>query len=144
MGVLSGWFNGPMRHLGVRYEDGEYIFRQGDTGETIYSVQEGHVEILAAREGCQEMVLAVLGPGELFGLTVLTGDFVRTVTARAKGNARVLSVDRLTLVRQMHTDPALTFRILAQSLERLRELTRSLPCPGTTLAGEKEIALSLP
>ena len=52
--------------LGRTYGDGEAIVRQGDTGDCMYVVQRGTVEVVRETpEG--EVRLAVLGEGDVFG-----------------------------------------------------------------------------
>lgn len=50
-----------------RYNRGDCVFLKGDPGEALYIILTGEVEILLEnREGLEE-VLAILGPGDVFG-----------------------------------------------------------------------------
>ncbi|MBF0284687.1 MAG: cyclic nucleotide-binding domain-containing protein [Magnetococcales bacterium] len=111
------------RRMGRHYNDGEVIFRQGEQGDQVFSVQEGEVEVMVESPGgCGCQRIAVLKAGDLFGLGSLVKQGERCATARAKGGAWVLTLDRATLIRQLHTDPSLAFSILSKTLERLQAL----------------------
>lgn len=108
--------------LGRVYQDGEVIFRQGETGEHMYVIQEGQVEISVNRDD-EESTIAVRNQGEFFGEMALFDRVVRMATARAVGNARLLSVDQKNLMRRIHQDPSLAFRIIQGMSQRIRELS---------------------
>lgn len=107
--------------LGKMYEDGQAIFHQGETGDCMYLVQEGKVEILQ-RKGEMEFCLAVLDKGEYFGEKALFGDTVRTATARSLGGAFVLSVKKKDFLSSVHDDPSLAFNMLKKMCARIQEL----------------------
>ncbi len=111
--------------LGKMYEDGQAIFRQGETGDCMYLVQEGKVEILQ-RKGEMEFCLAVLDKGEYFGEKALFGETVRTATARSLGVAFVLSVKKKDFLSSIHHDPSLAFNMLKKMSARIQELEAQL------------------
>jgi len=51
----------------VNYKAGEVIFHEYDTGDALYVVEEGAVRIWVTDEDVQEVTLAELKPGQLFG-----------------------------------------------------------------------------
>jgi flavin-dependent dehydrogenase len=111
--------------LGRRYEDGESIIRQGDIGEDMYVIQEGRVRITMTRDGA-EIPLRTMGEGEFFGEMALFDREVRSATARADGPARVLTVDRHSLLRRIQEDPSLAFRIIEMMSGRVRQLSSEI------------------
>ncbi|MEO0255150.1 MAG: cyclic nucleotide-binding domain-containing protein [candidate division WOR-3 bacterium] len=50
----------------ILYKKNEYIFREGDESDHIYIIDSGKVKIFKVKQH-KEKILAVLGPGELFG-----------------------------------------------------------------------------
>ena len=67
----------------VELAAGTVLFEQGDAADYVYVVESGNVEILRARPGGGEKILAVIGPGAFFGeLGPLLG-LPRSATARA-------------------------------------------------------------
>lgn len=111
--------------LGRTYEDGEVIIRQGDPGDCMYVIQEGKVAVVLTQDGSQT-ILAYRHEGDFFGEMALFEREVRMATVRAVGRARVLSVDQRNLVRRVHEDPSLAYRIIQTMSQRIRELSREV------------------
>lgn len=111
--------------LGRVYEDGEIVVRQGDQGDCLYVVQEGRVEVVVERDG-RETVLRELGPGEMVGEMAVFDRIVRSATVRARGQARLLTVDRKNFLRRVNEDPSIAFRIVESMSRRVRELSREV------------------
>ncbi len=111
--------------LGKIYQSGEIIVRQGETGDCMYFVQSGKVEVIKESEG-REVRLAELGEGEFFGEMALFEKDVRSATVRPLGEVRVLSVDKKMFLRKIHDDPSLAFRVMQRMSRRIRELNDEL------------------
>lgn len=111
--------------LGKIYRDGEVIVRQGEVGDCMYVIQSGRVEVLHERD-CKAVQLVVLGEGVTFGEMAILDRAVRSATVRALGEVRVLTVDKRTLLRRIHEDPSLVFRIMQGMARRIRELSAEL------------------
>jgi CRP-like cAMP-binding protein len=105
--------------LGKTFKDGEIIIRQGEVGDCMYVVQAGQVEVFQ-KLADSEVRLATMGEGEFFGEMALFEREVRSATVRAVGEARVLTVDRHTLLRRFHEDPSLAYRLVQTLSQRLR------------------------
>jgi CRP-like cAMP-binding protein len=114
-----------MASLGKQYEDGETIVRQGDTGNCMYVVQTGRVQVIVDSHG-EEIILRTLGKNDFFGEMALFERDVRTSTARAMGPARVLTIDRKTFLRGISEDPSLALRMVGMMSHRIRDLTDRL------------------
>ncbi len=108
--------------LGRTYHDGEVVFSQGDEGNCLYVVQEGQLEIVRAEDG-KETVLRVAGKDELIGEMAIFQKVVRSATVRARGTARVLTLDKRNFLRRINEDPSLAFRIVETMSRRVRELS---------------------
>jgi CRP/FNR family cyclic AMP-dependent transcriptional regulator len=108
--------------LGRVFEDGQTIIQQGERDDCMYVVQDGLVEVVVDRDG-SERVMAILGQGEFFGELALFDRAVRMATVRALGEARVLSVDKRNLMRRIHEDPSLVYRMLLEMSRRIRDLS---------------------
>jgi CRP/FNR family cyclic AMP-dependent transcriptional regulator len=114
-----------MAGLGKIYQDGEVIVRQGETGNCMYVVQEGRVEAVDESEG-KAVVLRTLSRNDFFGEMALFEKDLRTVTIRAVGTARVLTIDRRQFLRGIHEDPSLAMRVIKTMSHRIRDLTGRL------------------
>lgn len=108
--------------LGRVFEDGQIIIQQGELGDCMYVVQAGLVEVIVTQDG-SERIMAILGQGEFFGEMALCDRAVRMATVRGLGEARVLTVDKRNLMRRIHEDPSLVFRMLLEMSGRIRDLS---------------------
>lgn len=108
--------------LGRVYADGEVVFCQGEVGDCMYVIEDGTVEIVAEREG-RETVLRTAGSGELIGEMAIFEHRPRSATVRARGTARVLTLDKRNFMRRISEDPTLAFRIIESMARRVRELS---------------------
>lgn len=112
--------------LGRLYGDGEVIIRQGDTGQSMYVVQSGRVEVLQNSWDGSEQHLAYLETGDFFGEMSVFEREVRSATVRAVGEARVLQIDKKTLMRRLREDPLLAVNLLKTMSHRIRDLDAHL------------------
>ena len=117
------------RELGTTYRDGEAIVRQGESGDCMYVVQAGAVEVVQAADGGEQR-LALLSAGEAFGEMAIFEREVRAATVRAVGEARVLRVDKRTLLRRIQEDPLLAVSLLETLSHRLRAMDAKLAAAG--------------
>ena len=108
--------------LGRVFHDGEVVVRQGETGDCMYVVQDGNVDVVMDRDG-HEVFLRTMGKGEFIGEMGIFERVPRSATVRAKGEARLLSVDRKTFLRRIHEDPSLAFRVVESMSQRIRDLS---------------------
>jgi CRP-like cAMP-binding protein/flavin-dependent dehydrogenase len=108
--------------LGKVYRDGDVIVRQGESGDCMFVVQAGQVEVLHEHDG-KPVRLAVRGEGDFFGEMSLVEREVRSATVRALGEARVLTIDKQTFLRRVHEDPSLAYRILQKMSQLVRGLS---------------------
>ena len=114
-----------MAGLGKEYEQGDVIFRQGESGNCMFVIQEGEVEAVAETDG-KELRLRTMGPNEFFGEMALFEKETRTATIRAIRPTRVLTIDKKTFLGGIHEDPSLAFRIVQTMTHRIRDLTDRL------------------
>lgn len=108
--------------LGKEYADGEVICRQGEIGDRMYIIQAGQATVIREVDGT-DIFLAELTAGDFFGEMSLFDRSPRSATVRAKGRARVLTLDKRTFLRGVHEDPSLAYRMLQQMCKRIRRLT---------------------
>jgi NADH:ubiquinone reductase (H+-translocating) len=91
----------------AHYEPGEIVFNEGDTGDSLFMILAGSVEVLK-RVDSDTRVVRTLGPGEYFGEMALLGRHPRSAGTRA-----LTPLDLLVL-------PASDFSALADGLSEFR------------------------
>ncbi len=115
----------PGNTIGKLYAAGATVVRQGESGDCMYVIQEGQVEVLIEQAG-QTTRLAVRGPGEFIGEMAIFEREARMATVRTLGPARILKVDKKNLLRSIHDDPSLAFHVVETLSRRVRELSREV------------------
>ena len=112
--------------LGKVYADREVIIQQGESGNCMYVVQGGRVEVLQNSLKGGEQHLAFLDAGDFFGEMAVFEKEIRSATVRAAGEARVLSVDKKTLLTRIREDPLLAVNLLKTMSRRIRHLNEEI------------------
>ena len=101
------------------YRAGSRIFREGEPGEHAYIIESGRVRITALADG-DEVELALLGNGDLFGEVALVDDQLRTATATAVADTQVLVIERHHFDSRMDAADPMINVFLRVILERFR------------------------
>ena len=115
----------PAGDLGKVYADGEVIFEEGETGECMYVVIQGKVEIYQTRND-QEVILGVCREGDFLGeMAVMTRE-KRSASARALGPARMITIDKRNFLRRVQEDPTIAMRLVQGLSKRIRELNQEV------------------
>ena len=105
---------------------GEVLFRQGDSGEDMYLLQEGTIELSAASEGGEERPLARLSAGDTLGeMALLTGER-RSATAVIGEAAVLYRIDRQTFDEVLMDKPTVSAYFLRQLSDRLHRSNMQL------------------
>ena len=97
-------------------EPGATLFRQGDTGEVMFAVVEGEVEL--TRNGS---VVDVIGPGGIIGELALIDPAPRTATATARTSARVVPVDKREFMFLVQEHPTFALQVMTVMADRIRK-----------------------
>jgi F420-non-reducing hydrogenase small subunit len=97
--------------FGTIYEPGAVIFRQDESGDTLYLIQSGAVEY-SYIQGETETVLTILEKGDFFGEMALFGQERRPATAKATRQTRLLPLTRASLLERMQQDPGVALHLL--------------------------------
>ncbi|HWJ83872.1 MAG TPA: cyclic nucleotide-binding domain-containing protein, partial [Cellulomonas sp.] len=78
---------------------GDVLFHEGEPGDRLYVVREGKIKLGRRSSDGRENLLAVLGPGEMFGELSLFDPGPRTATATVVADAVVLELGHSELVQ---------------------------------------------
>ena len=100
---------------------GETLFKTGEPGEALYIVRAGEVELFIRDTAGQKILLAIAGPGEVFGELALLDRGPRTATAMALADTELLELDREDLLLLFHKSPAAALRLLAAMSQMTRK-----------------------
>jgi CRP/FNR family transcriptional regulator, cyclic AMP receptor protein len=110
----------------VQLGRGQVVFREGDPGDRLYVVSEGKIKLGRSSSDGRENLLAVLGPGEMFGELSLFDPGPRTATATAVTDATVLALSHPDLRPWLTGRPEVALSLLRQVARRLRRTNEVL------------------
>lgn len=92
-GLNDTELNDALQTLDARdLKAGEILFEEGDTGDAVYLVGRGHMEIRVQVPGKPHRILATLEPGSIFGEMSLLLRAPRAATAAATTDATVWQI----------------------------------------------------
>ncbi|MFA7250140.1 MAG: cyclic nucleotide-binding domain-containing protein [Dehalococcoidia bacterium] len=103
------------------FQPGEAIVEEGRTGNGLYVIIDGRVEVVKSDGTERAQTLATLGAGEPFGELALLGEWKRTATVRAIDETTCLGIDRWLFLAHLQRQPAMAVRMLQVVAERLVE-----------------------
>lgn len=123
---------------------GQAVYREGDSGQTMYIVESGSIDLVCAARGTAP--LATLGPGDFFGETELFEDRPRFVSAIARESSRLLCIERAELADLLSQEPAIAMSLLRRLAARQRDseirLTAALGSDGRAQSVEVPAAVA--
>ena len=76
------------------YEDGEYILRQGEVGDSFFIIESGAVKCTQVKSNGREVELITLGNGDYFGEMALMLNETRHANCIAVGETKCFTLDR--------------------------------------------------
>ena len=109
----------------ISLKKGDFVYKQGDIGDSFYIVAEGETELVLRHEDGMVGVVGRLGKGEHFGeLSLLTGT-PRSLSVKAASDLTLLTLDKLVFDDILLENPRI-HRLLDQVMaERLRRASRA-------------------
>ena len=84
----------------------------------MFYMQEGKVKVTVVSEHGKEAVVAIHGTGDFFGEGCLTGQPRRLATATAMTESVIMRLDKATIVRVLHDEPAFSAKFMSYLLAR--------------------------
>jgi hypothetical protein len=116
------------RHA-VSIKNGEFVFREGDTGAELFLVEEGRVELSSSAAPEHIETLEV---GDFFGAASLFSDMPRAISARAVEPCRLVRIDRSTFGEIVRQQPDIALLMLQRVADRMsRDGTEPVATVGT-------------
>ena len=99
---------------------GEILFNEGDDGNQLYVVTEGKIKLGRTSPDGRENLLAILGPGQMFGELSFFDPGPRSATATAVTDVELKSLGHEALSPVLNSHPDVAHALLNQLAGRLR------------------------
>lgn len=106
----------------ARFDAGETVFLEDDTGQCMYVVRAGTISIIDYGK-----VLENIGPGGMFGEMALIDDGCRSASALALEPTDVIRIDRDAFLHLVRDEPRFALAVMRTLADRLRQTKTSSP-----------------
>ena len=123
--LFGGIAGDALGSLGIRikerhYEAGEIVFDEGDTGQNLYLVGEGSVQISKRGRGDRQETLTAKGPGQFFGEMSILDEKPRSARATATAPSILGTINRDGLERLLAHSPETAIHFTRTIMQGLR------------------------
>jgi CRP/FNR family cyclic AMP-dependent transcriptional regulator len=109
----------------IRYRKGEVIFREGEPAERLFLIEQGRVKLSIASSSGQELLIGVLGRGQIFGELAVIDRGPHAMDARAMEDSCVYAFGSDAFWTLLENTAALARRLLELMVRRLRRADRA-------------------
>jgi CRP/FNR family transcriptional regulator, cyclic AMP receptor protein len=107
-----------------RYSARQVVVWEGEAGGTLFLSLTGYFKAVTAGSDGKEVLLSVMGPGEVFGeLSVLDGQ-PRSASVITIEAGELASIERPALLELMRNSPSLAIGLIEVLAQRVRNLTK--------------------
>ena len=96
----------------------DVLFSQGDAADAVFYIQEGKVKLTVVSTKGKEAVVAILERTEFFGEGCLAGQPVRMAAATALDASTIVRIDKTSMIRLLHDEPAFSELFMSYLLSR--------------------------
>lgn len=104
-----------------RFGAGDVVLRKGETGDEMYIVADGHLNIHLPDAYSRKIHLRDIGPGEYFGELALLDRKPRSASVEATSEVELLALSRETFASYLERRPRAVMPILQTIVQRLRD-----------------------
>jgi len=112
----------------IELAKGDFLFRQGDVGDSLYLLMHGRLRVLLEQNGVLEPI-SEIGPGEIFGeMALITGD-KRSATLIAIRDTSLFKLEKISFERLIERRPQVMMQIARIQAQRVRRLSNRRPLP---------------
>ena len=105
---------------------GKVFYRPEETGEVLFILKSGHVQLYRISPEGKKLVIASLGAGTLFGEMPLLGQQLHNTFAEAAEDCVIFVMSRKDLERLFLNKPQVALRVLDITGRRLRDVESRL------------------
>jgi len=103
-----------------RYARGEVVFREGDPAHAMYCIQRGAVKLYKLGQSGEEVVIRLLGVGEIMGYRPMFAKDPFAATAVALEDSVICTIPRAAALATLRESPDLALRLLEKLAVELR------------------------
>lgn len=109
-----------------RVSRGTAVVLAGDSIDCVYFVLNGSLKVLVSDEDGREVILTMLGQGDIFGEMGVVDEAPRSATVTAVSSSDLVSIPQSDFRRILQDNFELCLRIMGNLAQRLREADRKI------------------
>lgn len=109
-----------------RISRGQAVVHAGDRTDFIYFILTGSLKVVVSDEDGREVILSILGQGELFGEMGMFGEQPRSATVVAVVPVDLVQISKQDFRRLMEENFEIAWQIMTNLAERLRNADRKI------------------
>ncbi len=111
----------------VHLAAGDWLFRAGEEGNSLFVIRAGRLEVLAENGGSGPEVIRVLGRGAALGELALLTSSPRSASARAARDTDLIAIDRADFEHLLESEPEVSLALTRTLSAQLRDSRGVLP-----------------
>jgi CRP-like cAMP-binding protein len=115
----------PVRKV-VEYQPGQTIISQGDDCAHVHYIEDGVVKLTSVSNRGRGAVLGILGTGDFFGESCMSGQSVYLTSAVALVRSSVSLIRRKVMLKLVEEDPNISMRFINYLLQRNLRMEQNL------------------
>ncbi|MCX6013672.1 MAG: cyclic nucleotide-binding domain-containing protein, partial [Chloroflexi bacterium] len=93
-----------------RFEAGAFVFMEGASPDWFYAVAEGNIKVFKISSSGKELIVAVFGPGDIFGEVAVFENKPYPASAQAMTGVKVLGIKNQDFVKFIVEHPQLALK----------------------------------
>lgn len=109
-----------------RIPRGQSVMHAGDRTDFVYFVLTGSLKVVVSDEDGREVILSILGQGELFGEMGMFGEHPRSASVIAVTPADLVMIAKHDFRHILHDNFEVAWRIMCNLADRLRNADRKI------------------
>ena len=110
----------------AEYSKNEMVFAQGDPANAVFYIQKGKIKLTIVSNAGKEAIVAILGVGDFVGEGCLKAQPLRLASAAAMSDCSILRIEKATMTRLLHDEPAFSEIFLSYLLSRTIRIEEDL------------------
>ena len=102
------------------------VLRAGDRTDNVYFVLNGAFKVLVSDEEGREVILSIMGQGDLFGVMGVIDEHPRSATVQAAGGGQLVVIAKSDFHRCLADSFDVSLHIMRSLVQRLRSADRQI------------------
>lgn len=109
-----------------RYKKNTIVIGKGEESDTMYVVHSGRLRVFLDDEHGNELIIRLLGPGDVFGELAMLSGAPRSANVITTEDCELSVISRLHFMECLAANSQIGFRIIRGLVQRIQEMTEEI------------------